>query len=512
MSCAVLRLLSLAAFTMTTACAPAATPTPSIPPAIGSAQMDPQLTADVDAFAQQIYTLSGVPALAIAVVKEDAPVLVKGYGYADVERRIPATENTVFYIASTTKAFTALTSALMAERGMLDLDAPITLYLEDARWAAAVKPDSITMRDLLRHTHGIANSGPVVWRTAFTGVHTNPLLKELLQYHGPSEAGRAFRYTNIGYNIAGIIIDDVTRGRWQDALAAYVLNPAGMTRTTAYISRFDSTQLAMPYSTEPDGLKRLHFAKNDTNMQAAGGLVSTAADLARWLELQINLGALDGRQVFPRRVVAETQRLQASTSERRGDMQMIGYSLGWNVGLLNGDTVLLHGGGFSAFRTMIAFSPRQRVGVAVMTNGGAIGGGAIEIIAQYVLERARGADAQQRYAQRLTEVPDIIERMKSGIAADRARRAARPQTLSKPLDAYAGIYENAQGGVMTWTVRDGRLWAEIGALKSITEVFDAATDRLRLELEPGAGEVVQFKFENGRAVSILYGNREFMRR
>lgn len=458
-------------------------------------------------------SISGTPGLAIAVVQGDQPVLVTGYGFADLERRIPVTEHTAFYIASTTKAFTALTLALMADRRIVDLDAPITRYLTDAHWAAGVDPDSITLRRLLSHTHGIAGDGPVVWRTAFTGVHTNALLKELLQHHGASGAGRTYRYTNLGYNIAGLIIDDVTRGKWQDALATNIFRPLGMSRTTAYLSRVDSAQRAMPYVMDPTGPRRAHYAKADGNMQAAGGLVSTAADLAKWIAMQVNRGRLSGRQVFPGHVIAETQRQQVPVSDRRGEIQVVGYALGWMVGVLGGDTVLLHGGGFSTFRTVIALSPQRRVGVAVMTSEAAVGGGAIEYVAQYVLDRARdGAAAQANYAPRLREVPAIMTRIKDGIAADRARRAARPQTLSKPLDAYAGTYENAEGGIMTCTVRDGRLWVEIGVLKSITEVFDHQTDRLRAELEPGRGEVIQFRFENGRATGLVHANREYVRR
>jgi CubicO group peptidase (beta-lactamase class C family) len=249
-------------------------------PTIASAQSpaNRQLAADVDTFVQHVMSISGTPGLAIAVVQGARPVLVKGYGLADLERRIPVTEHTVFYIASTTKAFTALTVALMAERKVLDLDAPITRYLTGVQWAASANPDRITLRQLLSHTHGIDGDGPVVWRTSFTGVHTNALLKALLRHHGASDAGRVYRYTNLGYNIAGIIIDDVTRGKWQDALATNVMTPLGMSSTTAYVSRFDSARLAMPYTMEPSGPRRVHYAKSDANMQAAGGLVSTAAD------------------------------------------------------------------------------------------------------------------------------------------------------------------------------------------------------------------------------------------
>ena len=474
---------------------------------------DRALAADVDSLIKQIMSASGIPGVSIAVVSGSQPILLKGYGFADLERRIPVTEHTAFYIASITKAFTAMATLRMADRKMLDLDAPITRYLTDARWAPDVHPESITVRQLLTHTSGLSGDGPVIWRTAYTGQQSNPQLKQLLRHHGASESGHNYRYTNLGYNIVGLMIDDLTRGKWQDALTREVFAPLGMSNTTAYVSRVDSARRAMPYVMEPAGPRRVHYAKSDGNMQAAGGLVSTAADMVKWLEAQLNQGRVGGRQVLPAHLVAEAQRQQVPATVRRGELQTIGYSFGWMVVLLDSDTVLIHGGGFSSFHAVLALDLRRRVGVAVMGNESKVGSGAAEFIAQYVLERARDAEATRlKYAQRVSDLPALVERIKGRIGEDLSRRAARPQTLSKPLEAYAGTYESPEWGVMTWTVRDGRLWAEIGALKSIAEVYDNQADQLRVELEPGIGQVVQFKFTDGRATSIVLANREYVRR
>ena len=81
-----------------------------------------------------------------------------------------------------------------------------------------------------------------------------------------------------------------------------------------------------------------------------------------------------------------------------------------------------------------------------------------------------------------------------------------------PLDAYAGTFESVEDGTITWTVRDGRLWAEIGVLKSVATVFDAQTDKLRVELEPGQGIVAEFKFENDRATALVLSGRTYGRK
>lgn len=483
-----------------------------ISPALAAAQpaQDLQFAADVDSIAARVMALRPAPGMAIAVVKDDRTILTKGYGFADIERNIPVTANTGFYIASTTKAFTALNVALMANRGEVSLDAPISRYLSDVRWASDVNPDSITVRDLLTHTHGISNSGPVVWRTAFSGVHTNDLLKGLLKHHTASEAGRTYSYTNLGYNIAGLIIDDIADMPWQEQLAKNIFAPLGMTSTSAFPSRYDSARLAMPYGAEPMGPQRLHYAKGDGNMQAAGGLISTANDLARWLEMQINLGLVDGRQVFPRAMVAETQKIQ-TMFEKPTSTGSIGYALGWNVALVNGDTVLHHGGGFSAFRTYIAFSPNSRIGVAVMANEARIGGGAIDFLIDQVLDYGREG-WRAKSEDGLAQLAAGIQQRREGIAKDREARAARPQALPHPLATYTGTYDNAEAGAMVWSVRDGRLWAEIGLLKSVATAYDAAANKLRVELEPGSGEVIGFDVVDGKARSMTYSGRTFIRR
>ena len=345
-------------------------------PTAAFGQTTDSLAADIDAMVQRVMALHPTPGLAIAVVRNDKPILVRGYGMADVERKRPVDQNTLFYVASTTKAFTALATVLLAERGLLQLDAPISRYLPGVRWAQGIDPDSVTLRHLMSHTHGIGSSGPVVLRTAYTGVHDNQLLMQILQHHAASEQGRTFRYSNIGYNIAGLIVDEVTRGKWQDLLEEIVLEPAGMKSTTSYVSRFDSARLAMPYAAHTAAPRRLHYAKTDANMQAAGGLVSTAADMAKWLEVQINRGHLDGTQLFHQAVISETQRIQVPI-ENHPDL--VGYSLGWRVSAFGNDTVLHHGGGFSTFGTYISVSPTARIGVAVMVNGAQAGHASIII-------------------------------------------------------------------------------------------------------------------------------------
>jgi CubicO group peptidase (beta-lactamase class C family) len=465
-------------------------------------------TSALDSTLAQVFALDLAPGMSVAVVRDTQVIYAKGFGWADVETRRPVTPQTIFYIASTTKSFTGLAAALLDEQGRIDLDAHLSRYLPTARLQAPLNADSITLRSLLSHTHGIDNDGPIVFRTAFSGEHTNDQLLTLLAAHPPAKTGRDYVYGNMGYNVAALAMDVALGESWREVLQRLIFGPLGMTNTSAYVSRASRDQLAQPYRWEPAGFVRAPYNKGDANMQAAGGLVSTAADMARWLEAHINGGVVDGRRVFSASAIAETHRRQATFRREVRGLVVNGYGFGWQIATLGTDTILTHGGGFLGFSTSMSFMPQRRIGVVVMTNDNGTGSALAELAGRAVygqLISGHGYTADS-LARLRTEAATARER----IAADRARRAARPQTLPYPLDVYAGTYENDLYGRVVFSVVNGKLEARAGQAWTPVEVYDGANNALRVELT-GSGEVARFKIENGRAVSFEVGGITFRR-
>jgi CubicO group peptidase (beta-lactamase class C family) len=480
---------------------------------IAEAQSPPALP-DRDLVARgiaEIFGAGAAPGMSVVVVVDTAIFYVGGFGYADVATRRNVTPETLFYIASSTKSFTALATALLDRDGVVSLDLPVSRYLPGLELHAPLSADSITVRRLLTHTHGIANDGPVVFRTAFSGEHDPALLERLIATHAPDERGGAFRYGNVGYNVASLAIDRATGTSWKDVLRERVLEPLGMHGTTGYVSETDRGRLAQPYAPADTGFDRVPYAKIDGNMHAAGGLVSSAEDMARWLEVNINDGMLDGQRVFPADIMREVHRLQVSHQDSSGRWPRHGYALGWQVGTYGGDTLLHHFGGFPGFDAHVSFMPGRRVGVAVLTNGG-FGGGLMDQVSQYLYDVFAGrVEPTAGAVARRAELVGRLEGARARIAQNRAERRARPQQLPHPLDAYAGVYENPEFGRLVWTVADGRLRASIGALHSVAETFDAAANALRVELVPGSGSTVRFTFEGDRAVRAVWNDVAFER-
>ena len=456
-------------------------------------------TSGLDSTLADIFALDLAPGMSIAVVRDTQVIYAKGFGWADVESQRPVTPETIFYIASTTKSFTGLAAVLLDEQGRLDLDAPLSRYLPTAKLQAPLDPDSITLRALLSHTHGIDNDGPIVFRTAFSGEHTNDRLIALLASHPPAKTGRGYEYGNIGYNVAALAMDATTGESWRDVLQRTIFEPLGMTSTSAYVSRMPRERLAQPYRREPTGFARAPYNKGDANMQAAGGLVSSAVDMARWLEAHLNGGVVDGRRVFPATAIAETHRRQATLSHTARGFAVNGYGFGWQIGTLGADTLLTHGGGFLGFTTSMSFMPQRRIGVIVMTNENGTGFLLAELASRAVYSRLINGEGVS--ADSLARLRTEAEGFRERVAADRARRAARPQTLPFPLEAYAGTYENELYGRLVFSVVNGKLEARAGQAWSAVEVFDGAQNALRVELT-GSGTVARFTFEGDRAVAV----------
>jgi len=238
--------------------------------------------------------------------------------------------------------------------------------------------------------------------------------------------------------------------------------------------------------------------------------VSTVLDLARWLKAHINSGRVDGKQIFPAKVVAETHRKQADQDRDFANFHRYGWGLGWDLGTYEEDTLIHRFGGFPGFRSHVSFMPQHHNGVVVLVNGGFLGSFLADMVACYIYDallEKPGLDEEQL----LAEFREQAAQLKKRIGEDRARRAARSQVLPHPLTVYVGIYENAELGRMEWRVVDGKLEVTMGLLSSAVEVYNGEQNQLRVELVPARGEVVGFSIRGNQAESITYRGRKFVR-
>jgi CubicO group peptidase (beta-lactamase class C family) len=471
-----------------------------------------EVSNDLTSSIEKAFELGVTPGMALAVVEGDKVIYAEGFGYADLETKRRVTAETMFYIASTTKSLTAFAAALLDHQGKLDLDQPINRYLPELRLQAPLSADSITLRDLLTHTHGIDNSGPVVLRTAFTGDFTDRQLIELMASHPPSPEGRVFTYGNVGYNLAGLVMNATQESDWKEIIEQEILRPLQMTRTSAYMTRVDRLGLALPYHIQEQGFRPLYMCKSDENMHAAGGHVSTVLDLAQWLLVHINRGELGGKRVFPAAAVSETHRLQAHQDKEWGNIHRYGWGLGWDLGVYDGDTLIHRFGSFAGYRSHLSFMPKHIIGVVILVNESTAGSRLTDLLAEFIYDHLlKKPDADLKFEKALGEFRSLAHKARERVRQDKATRSARPQILPLALSSYTGVYDNHDYGSMEWNLKDNRLEARMGLLWSPAEVYDGEKNQLRVELA-GGGEVITFTVSDQKVVGLSYDGAVFEKR
>lgn len=460
------------------------------------------LAGELDAAIARAMALNMTPGLAVAVYSREG-VYTRGFGVTDVTTNVPADADTAFYIASSTKPLTALALASLHHRGEFDLNATLAAYAPDAPFPAAVGAGETTFRHMLSHTSGIDN-GPIGFRAAYTGQHDPETMWRLLaESTANAEAPRGrFEYTNIGYNIATVLTDRRTGVAWQDLLERELFTPAGMTRASARMSRAGGWSVAKPHGLNGEGaLSRLYLEKTDQTMQSAGGVVMSANDAARWLELMLENGSVGGRQVLAPEVIATVKEPAAQVGAEFDGYTREAYALGWYHGPYREERMLHHFGGFAGFRAHVSFIPTRGVGVAAFANGDQ-GRAVTDAVANYIYDRMLdAADAAQVFDAAFTAGAERRTRTAAAIAGDRASRAGRPWTLTHPRDAYAGAYESQAWGRIEVAAAGEALQVRFGALRATAEPF-TQPNSIRVEFLPGQGEAILFEGDGPQPASL----------
>lgn len=459
----------------------------------------------IEGFVRRAFETGATPALGVAVVVDGRTVYERALGQADASAGISATPQTLWYVASTSKSFTGFGVALLEHQRALDLSAPITRVLPDARWHPDANVSDLSLISFLTHTHGLDGTGPVVISAAFTGAFPESRFGELTAYHAPL-GSRDLRYSNFGYNVAAMAIAARRPEGWKAFLRDQVYVPAGMRATFATVSDVPAERIAKPHSFEADGrFVTQPFRKRDITMNAAGGHLATLADLARWITVHMDEGMLDGRRVFPAAAVRRSHENLGRQDARFAFFQRDGWGMGWDIGSYEGDPMVSRFGSYATMRSHISFLSARRVGVVAQVNG-APGWALTDVIAAYVYDVAAGrADADARGQARLAQVEQRLEQGKQARAQETATRAGRQRPLPRPLSDYTGDFEHPAYGRMSWRVVRDTLRVTWGVLEGPAEVFNADSSQLRVEIR-GSGDVVRFGFSgSGPATEVRLG-------
>lgn len=393
--------------------------------------------AQIDEFIAQViedFKIGG--AVGIGIVKNGEVVLEKAYGYRDRSMKLPATAETPFYIASMTKSFMGTLAALLDENGEIDLEDPLITNL-GFTLPDDIDIEGITMEDLFTHTAGIGNS-VVSLKTAFTGDFSeDEIYKDLETLSYPVTQG--YQYSNLGYIIGGLILKQKLGKDWKELLEDRLLKPLKMVGTSAKVSDFDLDEIAKPHSLTDGKAKTGLFLKNDQTMHAAGGLLSTVADMNRWMNFHLN----NEPEVFSTEVFDYIHSDLVGFYDKRGTLNSYGYGMGWNQADWNEYEISWHGGGYPGYRSMCLIAREENIGITILMNQESP---AMNLIVDFLLGTFLKISNFESFISERKEMIDDTWKRYQFVRDSILMEGNKGYELTRQISDYEGVYLNEEFG------------------------------------------------------------------
>ena len=305
----------------------------------------------IDEFIAAEMARQKIPGVSLAVVEDGKPLIVKGYGFANLEHRVPVKPETIFQSGSVGKQFTATAVMMLVEDGKINLDEKISKYLGDV-------PDAwkdITIRHLLSHTGGMTDyPQDFDFRRDYT---EDEVLAKAKTVPVASKPGERWAYSNLGYVTLGIIVSKVTGKFYGEFLQERIFKPLGMT-TARIINEADIIpNRAAGYRLVKGEPKNHEWVSSTINTTADGSLYLTALDMIKWDE-----GLANGK------LLKKTSLDEMWTPIKLNNGKTHPYGFGWALRKVNSHPVIEHGGAWQGFKAHIARFPENKLTVIVFAN------------------------------------------------------------------------------------------------------------------------------------------------
>ena len=425
--------------------------------------------ADLDTYVHRAMSQWQVPGLAIAVVKDGHVVVARGYGVRELGKTDHVDADTLFDIASNTKAFTAAALGTLVSAGKLQWDDPVAEYVPGFRLDSPYVTAEITLRDLLSHRSGYCDPF-AMW---YTADDTTAKIVARLQYQQASFGFRAhFCYDNAMYMVASMFVPAVTGETWNRYVAATLFSPLGMTRTVATAAAVAAaSDVARPHG-EVDGKVQViqpYWSNNMDVFAAVGGINSSVNDMSHWMLMLLAEGRYRGGKVLdpaivrsmetPQSLVQPDSDLAGWLNTQTPDAQFHAYGLGLFLQDYGAHELVWHAGDIDGMASSLALVPDEHLGVVVLSNMS--GNRAPEGVMFHVLQSYLGLPRRDVSAAMYT----YIQKEKSQSDAVRRKMAAAGRAGAKaplPLADYVGAYSDPLYGTARVAQEGGHLVLRFG--------------------------------------------------
>ena len=423
-----------------------------------AANAAPVEPARIDKAVADMLAAWQLPGVAVAVVQDDRVVFAKGFGVRELGKPDPVTADTMFQIASTTKAFTTAAMAILVDEKKMSWDDPVRKHIDYFHLSDPCADSLVTLRDIVSHRTGLSRNDEL-WD--YGPWSREEILRRIASVKLNRPFRSAYQYQNIMFMAAGEAVSRTAGVPWNAFLKSRIFEPLGMTHTVVSEADWSRGEHAVAHHFDDVSARFKPIPMYDYEaLGPAGAMKSTVRDMAQWIRFQLNDGTVDGKRIVSAESLAETKKPQMvlpsddSARLENPETNINTYGMGWRVQDYRGDLMVWHSGSLNRFRTHVVLFPRQRSGFVLMSNSDR-GYGLIALrqtIADLIL--AQGSrDWNAWYLNREKVVVDEESKPRR----DREAKRHRNTKPSRELAAYAGTYTNPAYG-------DARIIVDKGAL------------------------------------------------
>ncbi len=433
---------------------------------ISSVQLFAQTKVDkrfvgIEAEINKILKDNHAAGVAVAVVEKNKIIFAKGFGYRDVENKLPVTANTQFAIGSCTKAFTASVLGILQKEKSIDFDKPVTTYLPDLKFYTSDLTNHITLRDMMSHRTGLPRHD-LSW---YIAPDTRDNLVKRIQYMEPSaELRQIWQYNNFMYLLQGVVGEKLTGKSWESNVESKIFSKIGMTNSNFSVKDLANyKEPALGYNVIKDSVIHKTSYYDIAGMGPAGSINSTVMDMSQWLKVWINGGKLDTVEIIPASYIAEATSSQmimapGTPTTEKPDIQFSTYGFAWMMASYKGHYRVEHGGNIDGFSASTSFFPSDSIGIVVLVNQN--GSSVPSAVRNTITDRVLGLKYFDWNADMLKAKAKAKEKAKDAEKATTSNQVNNTKP-SHAISDYVGVYSNEAYGKFEIIQKGDSLFAKL---------------------------------------------------
>ena len=423
----------------------------------------PLSSPEIDQLVERTMKTFHVPGMAVAVIKDGKVVHSRGYGVSSLKTGEKVDENTLFGIASNSKAFTAATLAILADEKKLSWDDKVIQYIPEFRMYNSYVTEDFTIRDLLTHRSGLGlGAGDLMIWPDSANFTLSDIIYNLRFLKQASPFRTKYDYDNLLYMVAGEVVTRVSGMSWEQFVEDRILNPLGMSRSAASYNRLkDKTNVIDGHSVVGKKLQVTPRESMKPGQCSAGGIYSSIHDMSKWMICQLENGRYGvHHQLFSASAQKEMWSPQTNTpfSTDKYNSHFSAYGLGWRLTDVKGTKQVSHTGGLEGMVTQVTLLPEMKLGIVVLTNQES--GAAFMSVTNTIKDSYLGfapEDWVLRFdtlvAKSDKEDAELSQKVQAEI--DNALLQAGKQPNAK---LFTGEYADSWLGKVNLSERNGKLW------------------------------------------------------